>query len=193
LIVHENPIPRQQRQRSQPNYRLSSFFLGTCDGIVFATSLLIGVAAAGSAARHVFIAGVAALIAGSMAMAAREYISTCSRQELTQTENRPLHELDSKGVSELFSMYPFLAALASAASFALGAVLPLALMLLLPAHLLVQGLSLAAIASLAVLSFASAKVRRSAVLPLIGRVVVWGTVAMLITALVGSAFNAVPP
>jgi VIT1/CCC1 family predicted Fe2+/Mn2+ transporter len=67
---------------------LRAAVLGANDGIVSTASLVIGVAAAGTAHGNVLIAGVAGLVAGAMSMAAGEYVSVSSQAD---TEKADLH------------------------------------------------------------------------------------------------------
>lgn len=66
---------------------LRAAVLGTNDGIVSTASLIIGVAAAQAEHGAILIAGVAGLVAGSMSMAAGEYVSVHSQAD---TENADL-------------------------------------------------------------------------------------------------------
>ncbi|HEX4913183.1 MAG TPA: VIT1/CCC1 transporter family protein, partial [Vicinamibacterales bacterium] len=49
--------------------------LGANDGIISISSLMVGVAAAGSPSADVIIAGIAGLVSGALSMAAGEYVS----------------------------------------------------------------------------------------------------------------------
>lgn len=60
---------------------LRAAVLGANDGIVSVSSLILGVAAATPEPRAILIAGVAALVAGAMSMAAGEYISVSSQRD----------------------------------------------------------------------------------------------------------------
>ncbi len=60
--------------------------LGANDGIVSTASLIIGVAAAEAAKGEILVAGVAALVAGAMSMAAGEYVSVSSQSDAEQAE-----------------------------------------------------------------------------------------------------------
>ncbi len=53
--------------------------LGANDGLVSTASLMVGLASSGAAAATVLTAGIAGLEAGSMVMAAGEYVSVSSR------------------------------------------------------------------------------------------------------------------
>ena len=66
---------------------LRAAVLGANDGIVSTASLIIGVAAASSTQENILLAGVAGLVAGSMSMAAGEYVSVSSQSD---TENADL-------------------------------------------------------------------------------------------------------
>jgi VIT1/CCC1 family predicted Fe2+/Mn2+ transporter len=60
--------------------------LGANDGIVSTASLIVGVAAADGSQGSVLIAGVAALIAGAMSMAAGEYVSVSSQADTEKAD-----------------------------------------------------------------------------------------------------------
>jgi vacuolar iron transporter family protein len=60
---------------------LRAAVLGANDGIVSTASLVLGVAAAGAEPKSILITGVAGLVAGSMSMAAGEYVSVSSQSD----------------------------------------------------------------------------------------------------------------
>lgn len=60
--------------------------LGANDGIVSTASLIVGIAASQIAAEHLFIVGLAALVAGAMSMAAGEYVSVSSQSDIEHAE-----------------------------------------------------------------------------------------------------------
>ncbi|MDQ6830339.1 MAG: VIT family protein [Gemmatimonadota bacterium] len=60
---------------------LRAAVLGANDGLISTASLVLGVAASGTARSAVLIAGVAGLVAGSMSMAAGEYVSVSSQAD----------------------------------------------------------------------------------------------------------------
>ena len=60
---------------------LRAAVLGANDGIVSTASLILGVAAAQAAPQQILVAGVAALVAGSMSMAAGEFVSVQSQAD----------------------------------------------------------------------------------------------------------------
>ena len=60
---------------------LRAAVLGANDGIVSTASLIIGVAAAGTTQENILLAGVAGLVAGTMSMAAGEYVSVSSQSD----------------------------------------------------------------------------------------------------------------
>jgi len=65
---------------------LRAAVLGANDGIVSTASLIVGVAAAGAARPEVLLAGVAALVAGAMSMAAGEYVSVSSQSDTERAD-----------------------------------------------------------------------------------------------------------
>ncbi len=99
------------------------------------------------------------------------------------------HARDELGISATLSARPIQAALASAASFAVGAALPLAVTALTPEHVLIPWVSGASLASLAMLGAIAARVGGASMLIGAWRVTFWGALAMAITAGVGSVFG----
>lgn len=65
---------------------LRAAVLGATDGIVSISSLLIGVAAAGTTPQIVLTTGVAGMVAGAMSIAASEYISVSSQADIERAE-----------------------------------------------------------------------------------------------------------
>ncbi|WP_309638903.1 VIT1/CCC1 transporter family protein, partial [Methylibium sp.] len=101
------------------------------------------------------------------------------------------HARDELGISETMSARPVQAALASAASFAVGAALPLAVTALVPSQSLIPSVAGTSLAFLAVLGFISARAGGASVLTGAWRVTFWGALAMAITAAAGTLFGAV--
>jgi vacuolar iron transporter family protein len=101
------------------------------------------------------------------------------------------HARDELGISEALSAKPIQAALASAASFAVGAALPLAVTALAPTQSLMVWVSATSLVFLAVLGVVAARVGGAPVLAGAWRVTFWGALAMGITAGVGTLFGAV--
>jgi len=83
--------------------------LGANDGIVSTASLIIGVAAASSGKGEIAVAGVAALVAGAMSMAAGEYVSVSSQSDAEQAElakeRQELIDLPEAELAELAGIY----------------------------------------------------------------------------------------
>ena len=101
------------------------------------------------------------------------------------------HARDELGISETMSARPVQAALTSAASFAVGAALPLAVTALVPYQGLLPSVAGTSLVFLAVLGFISARAGGASVLAGAWRVTVWGALAMAITAGAGALFGAV--
>ena len=207
--------------------------LGANDGIVSTASLLVGVAAANASQTTLLMTGVAALVAGSMSMAAGEYVSVYSQadtekadvarekaelasnpaaelgeltaiyaargltpelaaqvaEQLSRHDALAAHARDELGINSVFSAKPLQAALASAASFAVGATLPLGVAAFAPLQSVMVWVASASFLSLGLLGVAAARVGGSAVLPSVGRVTFWGLLAMAATAAVGKLFS----
>ena len=101
------------------------------------------------------------------------------------------HARDELGISDALRARPVQAALASAASFAAGAGLPLIVAALVPVHSLMVAVAATSLVFLALLGAVSARAgganpRKGAV-----RVAFWGALAMAITAAAGALFGAV--
>ncbi len=101
------------------------------------------------------------------------------------------HARDELGISEILNARPVQAALASAASFAVGAVLPLAVTALAPAQGMIPWVSGTSLVFLALLGALAARVGGAGAWIGAGRVTFWGALAMAITAGVGALFGAV--
>ena len=101
------------------------------------------------------------------------------------------HARDELGISEITTARPLQAALASAASFAVGAALPLAVTALISGNGLIPWVSGTSLVFLAVLGAMAAQAGGASVLTGAWRVTFWGALAMAITAGVGALFGAV--
>jgi vacuolar iron transporter family protein len=76
---------------------LRAAVLGANDGIVSTASLIIGVAAADATRSSVLLAGIAALVAGAMSMAAGEYVSVSSQADTESADlSRERSELNQQ-------------------------------------------------------------------------------------------------
>src|SRR5690349_16360668 len=65
---------------------LRAAVLGANDGIVSTASLIVGVASANAQTSDVLVAGIAALVAGAMSMAAGEYVSVSSQADAEKAD-----------------------------------------------------------------------------------------------------------
>jgi VIT1/CCC1 family predicted Fe2+/Mn2+ transporter len=81
---------------------LRAAVLGANDGILSTTSLVIGIAAASSTRDSIILAAVAGLVAGSLSMAAGEYVSVSSQSDVESADlDREKQELASMPEAEL--------------------------------------------------------------------------------------------
>lgn len=101
------------------------------------------------------------------------------------------HARDELGISTTLAAKPVQAALASAATFAVGAALPLLMVLLLPASVLMRGLAGSSLIFLALLGLLAARAGGSPVMVSVTRVTFWGALAMALTTGVGALFGVV--
>lgn len=100
------------------------------------------------------------------------------------------HARDELGISETTSARPVQAAVVSALSFAVGAALPLVVVLLAPANALLPSIVIAALLSLALLGAVAAKTGGASLWKGALRVSVWSSLAMGCTAAIGAFFGA---
>jgi len=208
--------------------------LGANDGIVSTSSLLVGVAAAGTETGTILTVGVAGLVAGAMSMAAGEYVSVSSQSDTEKAdlarETRELaadpeaerqelasiyvdrgldrdlalqvadqlmkkdalvaHARDELGINEITRARPIQAALTSAATFSIGALLPLASAAIAGPGQAVTVITIASLLALALLGAAGARAGRTNMVKSVVRVVFWGAVALAVTATVGALVGA---
>jgi VIT1/CCC1 family predicted Fe2+/Mn2+ transporter len=112
-------------------------------------------------------------------------------QQLMARDALGTHARDELGISEITTARPVQAAMASAASFSVGAAMPLVMVLVSPASLLVPIVSAASLAFLAVLGAIGARTGGANVLRATARVTFWGALAMALTAGIGKLFGTV--
>jgi VIT1/CCC1 family predicted Fe2+/Mn2+ transporter len=227
------PAPQTERHRTKRVGWLRAAVLGANDGILSTASLVLGVAAAHATHGNIVVAGVAALVAGSMSMAAGEYVSVHSQADTEKAdlklERRELksdnvgehkelaaiyvargldatlakqvarqlmahdalgaHARDELGISPALKPRPIQAALASAASFAVGAAMPLAVTAIAPVATLIPLVSGTSLLFLALLGGLAAHAGGASVKLGAFRVTFWGALAMALTAGVGALFG----
>ena len=102
-------MSRHELHRTHRVSWLRAAVLGANDGIVSTSSLIIGVAAAGSSQQSILLAGLAGLVAGAMSMAAGEYVSVSSQADTEQAdlelERKSLetdHEFELNELTEIY-------------------------------------------------------------------------------------------
>jgi VIT1/CCC1 family predicted Fe2+/Mn2+ transporter len=225
-------IPRTEA--THLSYRsnwLRAAVLGANDGILSTSSVVIGVAASGAGHGAIVTAGVAALSAGTLSMAAGEYVSVSSQRDTEDAdlrlEQRELGEHPGAELQELTSIYearglspdlaaqvavalterdalathareelglaedrrarPLQAAGASAAAFASGGILPLLAAILAPGPSRIVIVVVVTVIALMLLGDTGARLGGAGRLRATGRVVLWGLVAMGVTAGIGAA------
>ena len=229
-------IPRsEETHRSYRSNWLRAAVLGANDGILSTASVVIGVAASGAGHGAIVTAGVAALSAGTLSMAAGEYVSVSSQRDTENAdlrlEQRELGEAPERELRELASIYearglapglanevavvltghdalathardelgiaedrrarPLQAAGASAAAFASGGVLPLLAVILAPGSSRIAIVVIVTVIALMLLGDTGARLGGAGRLRATGRVVLWGLVAMGVTAAIGAAAGSV--
>jgi VIT1/CCC1 family predicted Fe2+/Mn2+ transporter len=109
-------------------------------------------------------------------------------QQLTAKDALSAHARDELGISETTTARPVQAALTSAASFSVGAAMPVLMVVVSPAGALVPIVSAA---SFAFLGAVGARAGGANVLRGTARVTFWGALAMALTAGIGKLFGTV--
>lgn len=113
---------------------------------------------------------------------------TVARQ-LTAKGALAAHARDELGLTEELAARPLQAAFASAATFAVGAGVPILTILLAPATALVMAVSVVSLLCLVALGAVAARIGGAPILVGAARVTMWGVLAMLATAAVGRLFG----
>ena len=101
------------------------------------------------------------------------------------------HARDELGISATTTARPLQAALTSAATFSVGAAMPLLMVVVAPATVLVPAVSVASLVFLALLGAVGARAGGAKVLRATIRVTFWGALAMALTAGIGRLFGTV--
>lgn len=109
--------------------------------------------------------------------------------ELTEKDALGTHIRDELGINEISQANPIQAALASGASFTVGGVLPMLVVIFAPIIGMEYWLYGFTTIFLVILGASSARIGGSGVTKAIIRITIWGTIAMGLSALVGYIFG----
>jgi vacuolar iron transporter family protein len=110
-------------------------------------------------------------------------------KEMTAFDALGTHIRDELGINEISSAKPIQAALASGASFTIGGILPLMVILFAPVKTMEYWLYSSTILFLIILGVIAAKTGGSNIYKAVLRIAIWGTIAMGLSALVGYLFG----
>jgi vacuolar iron transporter family protein len=110
-------------------------------------------------------------------------------KELTEKDVLAAHIRDELGINEISQANPLQAAFASGAAFTIGGLLPLIVTLFAPVRGMEYWLYGFTIISLIVLGIISAKAGGSNISKSVIRITIWGTIAMVLSAVVGYVFG----
>lgn len=98
-------VPGQAAATASKLNWLRAGVLGANDGIVSTSSIIFGVAGASASYATVVLAGIAAIAAGAMSMAAGEYVSVSSQRDLEESElERERREIEANPDCELVEL-----------------------------------------------------------------------------------------
>lgn len=164
---------------------LRAAVLGSIDGIVSVAGVVVGVAGATSAKSVIFVAGLAALLAGALSMAAGEYVSVSTQRDIEQVHQA---QHPAPGGDSDFTN-PWHAAIASAVAFTFGSLIPLGVIMLPLGTLLIPATFAAVVVALIITGYLSARLSEAPRLRAIIRVTAGGIIAMIVTYGIGSTFN----
>lgn len=110
-------------------------------------------------------------------------------KELTAHDALAAHVRDELGINEITQANPIQAALASGAAFTVGGMMPLLMVLFAPLKGMEFWLYGFTILSLILLGAVAAKTGGSSIYKAVLRITIWGTIAMALSAGVGSLFG----
>lgn len=116
-------------------------------------------------------------------------LATAVATQLMRHDALGAHARDELGISDTLAARPVQAALASAATFAVGAVLPLLVVLLAPASAILWAVAVSSLLFLALLGALSGRAGGAPMGAATARVTFWGALAMALTAGVGALFG----
>lgn len=111
--------------------------------------------------------------------------------QLMEHDALAAHARDELGISETVSSRPVEAALTSAASFSIGAILPLLAVAISPIAYAIPVVSVTSLFCLALLGTISAQAGGANMMKAAMRVTLWGAIAMAATAIIGALFGTV--
>jgi VIT1/CCC1 family predicted Fe2+/Mn2+ transporter len=112
-------------------------------------------------------------------------------RQLMEHDALGAHARDELGISDTLAARPVQAALASAGTFAVGAALPLLVVVLVPLSSLMWAVAGSSLLFLALLGSVSARAGGASVFNAAVRVTFWGALAMALTAGVGALFGVI--
>ena len=112
-------------------------------------------------------------------------------EQLNAGDALAAHARDELGISEHVTARPVQAALTSAATFAVGAAMPLLVSMLAPLPVIIPTISVATLVFLAVLGWLGAWAGGASPWKPMLRVTFWGALALAVTAMIGKLFGAV--
>lgn len=110
-------------------------------------------------------------------------------KELTEVDALGAHVRDELGINEISQANPMQAAFASGSAFTVGGILPLLVTLFAPVKGMEYWLYGFTLISLIILGTISAKTGGSSIPKAIMRITIWGTIAMVLSAVVGYLFG----
>lgn len=110
-------------------------------------------------------------------------------REMTEHDALAAHIRDELGITDINQANPIQAALASGAAFTAGGLLPLLVVIFAPVDNMVYSLYGFTIISLVILGAVSANTGGAKPVKPMIRIVIWGTIAMVLSALVGYIFG----
>jgi vacuolar iron transporter family protein len=119
------------------------------------------------------------------------YLARQVAQQLMAKDALTAHARDELGISEITTARPVQAALTSAATFSVGAAMPLLMVVITPPGAVVPIVSGASLGFLALLGAIGARAGGANVPRATARVTFWGALAMALTAGIGKIFGTV--
>lgn len=168
----------------RPNV-LRAGVLGANDGITSVAGVVIGVAASTSNLAIILLAGASAALAGAFSMAGGEYVSVSTQAD---TE-KMLAKENGTSMEALKATNPWHAAISSFISFAVGSILPLLAIWLVPKNFRIIATVIAVAIALFLTGYISAALGGAPKRPSVIRNVIVGLLTMLVTYIIGTLIH----
>lgn len=159
--------------------KLRASVLGANDGIVSTAAVMIGVAGATTNSIAILLSAIAAVVGGAVSMSLGEYVSVASQRDVEQ----------GSGIEQEEWTSPTIAAIASFFSFLFGAILPVISGIITHNDYVSYSIFITTLVALSITGALSAYLSRTSIIKSVLRLLIGGTIALIITYTTGNIFG----